>query len=131
MALGVYPYITASIIMQLMTRSFRALMSCRTRARWPQQDQSVHSLADRSTSIAPSVTVRGVVLTADWSGRTALDRRIRRESETDPVDPRHFADHDRGTMLLVWMGELITEFGIGNGISIIIFGGIVASLPVP
>ena len=34
-----------------------------------------------------------------------------------------------GTMLLVWMGELITEFGIGNGISIIIFGGIVASLP--
>ena len=36
-----------------------------------------------------------------------------------------------GTMLLVWMGELITEFGIGNGVSIIIFGGIVASLPVP
>ena len=34
-----------------------------------------------------------------------------------------------GTMLLVWMGELITEYGIGNGISIIIFGGIVASLP--
>src|SRR3712207_5116586 len=34
-----------------------------------------------------------------------------------------------GTMLLVWMGELITEFGIGNGVSIIIFGGIVASLP--
>ena len=34
-----------------------------------------------------------------------------------------------GTMLLVWMGELITERGIGNGISIIIFGGIVAGLP--
>jgi preprotein translocase subunit SecY len=34
-----------------------------------------------------------------------------------------------GTMLLVWIGELITEKGIGNGISIIIFGGIVASLP--
>jgi preprotein translocase subunit SecY len=34
-----------------------------------------------------------------------------------------------GTMLLVWMGELITEFGIGNGVSVIIFGGIVASLP--
>src|SRR5690606_37716150 len=34
-----------------------------------------------------------------------------------------------GTMLLVWIGELITENGIGNGISIIIFGGIVASLP--
>ena len=32
-------------------------------------------------------------------------------------------------MLLVWIGELITEFGIGNGVSIIIFGGIVASLP--
>ena len=34
-----------------------------------------------------------------------------------------------GTMLLVWLGELITERGIGNGVSIIIFGGIVASLP--
>src|SRR5690606_23243607 len=34
-----------------------------------------------------------------------------------------------GTIVLVWFGELITESGIGNGISIIIFGGIVASLP--
>jgi preprotein translocase subunit SecY len=34
-----------------------------------------------------------------------------------------------GTMLLVWIGELITENGIGNGISLIIFGGIVAGLP--
>ena len=34
-----------------------------------------------------------------------------------------------GTMFLVWLGELITEYGIGNGISIIIFGGIVAGYP--
>ena len=34
-----------------------------------------------------------------------------------------------GTMFLVWIGELITEKGIGNGISIIIFGGIVAGVP--
>jgi preprotein translocase subunit SecY len=34
-----------------------------------------------------------------------------------------------GTIFLVWLGELITEYGIGNGISIIIFGGIVAGLP--
>jgi preprotein translocase subunit SecY len=34
-----------------------------------------------------------------------------------------------GTIFLVWLGELITEYGIGNGISIIIFGGIVARLP--
>jgi preprotein translocase subunit SecY len=34
-----------------------------------------------------------------------------------------------GTMLLVWIGELITENGVGNGISIIIFGGIIASMP--
>jgi preprotein translocase subunit SecY len=34
-----------------------------------------------------------------------------------------------GTIFLVWLGELITEYGIGNGISIIIFGGIVAQLP--
>jgi preprotein translocase subunit SecY len=34
-----------------------------------------------------------------------------------------------GTMFLVWLGELITEYGIGNGVSLIIFGGIVATLP--
>ena len=34
-----------------------------------------------------------------------------------------------GTIFLVWLGELITEYGIGNGISIIIFGGIVAGYP--
>src|SRR3972149_2041354 len=34
-----------------------------------------------------------------------------------------------GTMFLVWIGELITENGIGNGVSLIIFGGIVAGLP--
>ncbi|GIS64701.1 MAG: hypothetical protein CM1200mP3_09490 [Chloroflexota bacterium] len=34
-----------------------------------------------------------------------------------------------GTMFLVWLGELITEKGLGNGISLIIFGGIVASFP--
>lgn len=34
-----------------------------------------------------------------------------------------------GTMILVWIGELITEKGIGNGISIIIFAGIVSRLP--
>ena len=34
-----------------------------------------------------------------------------------------------GTLFLVWIGELITENGIGNGISVIIFGGIVAGMP--
>jgi preprotein translocase subunit SecY len=34
-----------------------------------------------------------------------------------------------GTMIAVWMGELITEQGVGNGVSIIIFGGIVAEMP--
>jgi preprotein translocase subunit SecY len=34
-----------------------------------------------------------------------------------------------GTMVAIWMGELISEYGIGNGLSIIIFGGIVARMP--
>jgi preprotein translocase subunit SecY len=34
-----------------------------------------------------------------------------------------------GTMLLIWLGELITQYGVGNGVSIIIFGGIVSRLP--
>src|SRR5574340_1605229 len=35
-----------------------------------------------------------------------------------------------GTVLLMWLGELITEYGIGNGISMLIFGGIVGRFPV-
>ena len=34
-----------------------------------------------------------------------------------------------GSILLMWMGELISEFGVGNGVSLIIFAGIVASIP--
>jgi preprotein translocase subunit SecY len=57
-------------------------------------------------------------------------RRRRAWSRSRLVLPRNDRDHAAGgTMFLMWLGEQITSRGIGNGISLIIFAGIVASMP--
>ena len=118
-ALGVYPYITASIIMQLLVPvipSLRALS---------EEGEVGRDKINRITHWAtvPLAALQGY-------GQLALLR------SQDIVAPAAalptlamIMSMTAGTMFLVWLGELITERGIGNGISIIIFGGIVASLP--
>jgi preprotein translocase subunit SecY len=131
-ALGVYPYITASIIMQLMTPIVPRLNELSSEG---QQGRN------RINQYTHWLTVPLALLQGYGQG-------ILFSQQVDPVtglpliqgfgfgDPSTvlptiatLLTMTAGTMLLVWMGELITEFGIGNGISIIIFGGIVASLP--
>jgi len=132
LALGVYPYITASIIMQLMTPIIPRLneLSNEGQGGRRQINKYTHYLT------VPLALLQGY-------GQGLLFSRT-----FDPVTGQpliqNFGLFDRdtalstiallmsmtaGTVLLVWMGELITEYGIGNGVSIIIFGGIVASLP--
>ncbi len=118
-ALGVYPYITASIIMQLLVPvipSLRALS---------EEGEVGRDKINRITHWAtvPLAALQGY-------GQLALLR------SQDIVVPAAalptlamIMSMTAGTMFLVWLGELITERGIGNGISIIIFGGIVAGLP--
>ena len=96
----------------------------------PEQDQPVHALSDRSPGVAAGIRPRTALL----PNQTSTARRPLRTSVCSIATPfcRSLAillSMTAGTMLLVWMGELITENGIGNGVSIIIFGGIVASLP--
>jgi preprotein translocase subunit SecY len=129
-ALGVYPYITASIIMQLMTPVIPRLNELSNEG---QQGRNVINKYTHYLTVPLAflqgygqallfsrTSVGGVPLLEDFG---LFDR------DTFLQSLALLITMTAGTILLVWMGELITEYGIGNGISIIIFGGIIASLP--
>lgn len=130
-ALGVYPYITASIIMQLMTPIIPSLneMSNEGQGGRNRINQITHWLT------VPLALLQGYGQGVLFSHQTGPNGRPLIEgfglNNPATVLPTlaTLLSMAAGTLLLVWMGELITEFGIGNGVSVIIFGGIVASLP--
>lgn len=118
--LGVAPYITASIIMQLLTIVFPAMKSMYQeegeigRKKFNQYSRllSVPLAAIQGFSFLFLLQNQGVI--------TSL-------SMVDLVE--NILIVVAGSLLLMWIGELISEFGVGNGVSIIIFAGIVAGLP--
>ncbi|MBA2276462.1 MAG: preprotein translocase subunit SecY [Chloroflexia bacterium] len=130
-ALGVYPYITASIIMQLMTPIIPRLneLSMEGQQGRNRINQYTHWLT------VPLALLQGygqALLFSQQSsprGGTLIGNFGLFNGDTFLPTVAILASMVAGTMLLVWIGELITENGIGNGISIIIFGGIVASMP--
>ena len=115
-AMGVYPYITASIIITLMVPVIPQLQAL------SQEGEAGRDKINRMTHwlTVPLAALAGY-------GQIIL---LRREGVIATVDllptVAMVFSLIAGTMFLVWLGELITEYGIGNGISIIIFGGIVA-----
>ena len=123
-ALGVYPYITATIVMQLATPLIPRLQnlaregeSGRQRIQMYQHWMTVPLAAVQGYAQLLLIQQLGGVSNIGFTGGNALP--------TVATIMSMIA----GTMFLVWLGELITERGIGNGISLIIFGGIVAGLP--
>ncbi len=124
-ALGVYPYITATIVMQLLQPIIPALQALALEGETGRR---------RISSITRIITVPLAFLQA--LGQAAIFQKSGVLQNFSLVDPRYALETfsilialTAGTMILVWFGELITEKGIGNGISIIIFGGIVSRLP--
>jgi preprotein translocase subunit SecY len=118
-AMGVYPYITASIIMTLMVPIIPRL-------------QALSQEGEAGRNKINMITHFAIVPLAGMQGYSQL-MLLQREGvisgvETLPLVTMVIA-MIAGTMFLVWMGELITKHGIGNGISIIIFGGIIAGFP--
>ncbi len=119
MALGIMPYISASIIMQLMSAVIPSLKELKKEGEAGRRKITQYTrygtvflatfqaigvsiaLQNQGVALSPGI---GFIFTATISLVT-------------------------GTMFLMWLGEQITERGIGNGISIIIFAGIVAGLP--
>lgn len=124
-ALGVYPYITASIIMQILTPlvpQFRALSEEGEQGRRRLQVYT-------HWGAVPLAMVQGygqILFINDQGLPVVQDFGFQNDFIGTWATLFTLA---AGTMFLVWLGELITENGIGNGISIIIFGGIVATLP--
>ena len=123
-ALGVYPYITASIIMQLLVPVIPALQRI---------SQEGEAGRNRINLITHWLTVPLAAL--QGYGQYFLIRSQLGQMGHDIGDTSAFTivtmifTLTAGTIFLVWLGELITERGIGNGVSMIIFAGIVAGLP--
>lgn len=118
-ALGIMPYINASIIMNLLTAVVPAL------EQWAKEGEEGRAKITKITRYATvflaiiqafgiSVWLQnmGVLMISGFGFRFLL-----------------LITLTAGTCFLMWLGEQITDFGIGNGISIIIFGGIIARIP--
>ncbi len=118
-AMGVYPYITASIIMMLLVPVIPRLQAI---------SQEGEAGRHRINLITHWLTVPLAGLSG--YGQIVLLRSQDVIASADVLATAAMVlSLVAGTIFLVWLGELITEYGIGNGISIIIFGGIVAGLP--
>jgi preprotein translocase subunit SecY len=119
-ALGIMPYISASIIMQLMTIAVPQL-------------ESLKKEGEAGRRKITQYTRYGTVVLALFQ---AVGIAVALESQAGLVNDPGFMFRVTtvttlltGTMFLMWLGEQITERGLGNGISIIIFAGIAAGLP--
>jgi preprotein translocase subunit SecY len=119
-ALGIMPYISASIVMQLMTYVVPSLEALKKEGEAGRRKITQYTRYGtlglaifQSLSIAFALeSSQGLVLSPGFGFRLT--------TVTSLV---------AGTMFLMWLGEQITERGLGNGISILIFGGIAAGLP--
>ncbi|MDB5551494.1 MAG: preprotein translocase subunit SecY [Rhizobium sp.] len=119
-ALGIMPYISASIIVQLMTSVVPALEQLKKEGE--QGRKMINQYTRYGTVILGALQAYGISVSME-SGQGIV------------MDPGWFFRISTvvtllgGTMFLMWLGEQITSRGIGNGISLIIFAGIVAALP--
>jgi preprotein translocase subunit SecY len=124
MALGIMPYISASIIVQMMSMVVPSLEQLRK-----EGDAGRRKITQYTRYFAVVLATFqsiGVMVALDGQGVDLGHR--------EGVTNLHFIFTGTislvtGTMFLMWLGEQITERGLGNGISIIIFAGIVAGLP--
>jgi len=118
--LGVGPYITASIIMQLLTIMVPALK--RLYHEEGEAGRKKFSQYSRILTV-PLSAIQGFSLLAILESQNILVNLTVFDRLTNLVIVV------AGAMLIMWIGELVSEFGIGNGVSIVIFAGIVAQLP--
>lgn len=118
--LGVGPYITASIIMQLLT-----IMSPKVKALYTEEGEVGRQ---KFTQYARILTIPLAFVQA--FGFLML---LSRQGIVVDLNLFSFLVNvtvvAAGSILLMWIGELISEFGVGNGVSVLIFAGIVAALP--
>ena len=120
MALGLNPYINASIIMNLGALVFPKLEELQKEGESGRQ--KINQYTRFLTVPLAAVQAVGMFALLKSQGIIAMQNPIQIVS--------FILTMTAGTMFLVWLGELITEKGVGNGISILIFAGIVGRFPV-
>ena len=118
-ALGIMPYINASIIMNLLTIVIPKLKE------WSQEGPEGRKKISQITRYGTIVIaiIQALGLSTLIAGEAVVDKTMLSYVTI-------IISLTAGTAFLMWMGELITEKGIGNGISLIIFAGIVAGFPI-
>ncbi|MCL5433304.1 MAG: preprotein translocase subunit SecY [Patescibacteria group bacterium] len=120
MALGLNPYINATIILQLLQLVFPKL----------------EELSKEGESGRQKINQYSRILTVPLAALQAIGMYalLKSQGVIGVLSPIGFVSFivtmTAGTMFLVWLGELITERGVGNGISLLIFAGIVGRLPI-
>jgi preprotein translocase subunit SecY len=121
-ALGVNPYINASIIMQLMTGVIPSLQALSREGEYGRNkiNQYTRYLA------VPMALLQSYGFLALLNSQNVLSTGF---SLSNPATWTQIVTLTAGSITLMWLGELITEKGIGNGISFIIFAGIVSRAP--
>lgn len=120
-SLGVMPYITASIIMELLAATFPTLGKLKKERDGIQKYTQIIKYATIVITLIQAVSV-------------SFGLRSLNDSGAIMIDMTHFVFISAfsmlaGTMLLLWIGEQITQRGVGNGVSLIIFAGIVSAIP--
>ncbi len=120
MMIGVSPFITASIVMQLMT-----ILVPKLKEMYQEEGD-----AGRMRFMQYSRYLAVPLAFIQAFGFLLL---LQQNGIVSQLSPLSFATNvfviAAGAMLIMWIGELITEFGVGNGVSLIIFAGIVSALP--
>ena len=120
MALGLNPYINASIILQLATVVFPKLEELSKEGEFGRQKINQYTrFLTVPIAIAQSVGIYVLLRNQGIINELSIVSLI-----------AVVATLVCGSLLLMWLGELISEYGMGNGISLLIFGGIVGRLPV-
>ena len=119
-ALGIMPYISASIIIQLMTIVVPSLESLKKEGQAGQR--KITQYTRYGTVFLATFQALGISVALQAQPGLVINPGLMFELNT-------VVTLVTGTMFLMWLGEQITERGLGNGISIIIFGGIVSGLP--
>ncbi|MCC5580729.1 preprotein translocase subunit SecY [Microtetraspora sp. AC03309] len=126
-ALGVVPYITAGIVIQLLTVVIPRLEALRKEGR---QGQAKITQYTRYLTVALALLQAGTVVSLARAGQIfpTCDRRLLHDQSPLTVVVI-VTTMVAGTAVIMWLGELITDRGIGNGMSILIFTQVVAAFP--
>jgi len=123
MAMGVYPYVTASIIFQLLVPIIPRLEELQKEGEAGRNKLNQYQYY-LTVPLAALQAIGQIRILESGAGQAVIQ-----DFGLNLTGVTTIVTMTAGTMFAIWLGELITEQGIGNGLSVVIFGGIVARMP--